>query len=125
MQKGGKKSTQGVLLRQNFNTLLNQALQQRGIDITTEVVNLLSKRCMSKIVTSVENMSNARVKEVFSCNDPQDKSKVLCMPHLSSSSSLGKICGYSKNSGPSKFHAHVISCSAKRPAVFQRVIPFL
>ena len=109
MQKGGKKTTQGVLLRQNCNTLLNQALQQRGIDITTEVVNLLSKRCMSKIVTSVENMSNARVKEVFSCNDPQDKSKVLCMPHLSSSSSLGKICGHPKNSGPSKFHVHVIS----------------
>ena len=41
MQKETSKATQGVLLKQDFNTLLNQALQQRGIDITTEVINLL------------------------------------------------------------------------------------
>ena len=93
MQKERSKAAQGVLLKKNFNTLLNQALQQRGIDITTEVINLLTKRCMNKFITSIENMSNSCVREVFSCRNPENKSQVLCKPHSSSSSSLGKICG--------------------------------
>ena len=125
MQEGESTAPQGVLLQQNFNTLLNHALKQRGIEITPMVVNVLIKRCMNKIVTSLDNMSNSHVKRIFSREDPQDKSKVLCMLLFSSSSSsLGKICGNGKNSGPSKFRIHVISCSAKRPAVFQRVILF-